>query len=841
MVSVPARNDALMELSFNYPLFAVLALALPLVWFFPSRPKQVWHGVIRTLVLLALVVGLMQPVAVSNLSNKHYVVVLDQSQSLSEEKKDQAVELAQQAIEQFSKEGSVSVVQLGGEAQIIASRNPIQISANGKSPLGDALELAAQSIPFGVSGSVTIVSDGLSTDRHWGRAVSHLTERGIPVHNLRIDPTPDVYISDVRSTSVRPGEKVTLIVEVIGNANDLVVTAVHNDEVLAQQEAVESEDRSLVELEFKADEPGFMEVLVDVMSSENYDNDPTNNQWRHVVAVQDPVGVLYLGDRQSDAAGQLTRLLGAGFKLEAPTPASLTDDIDLSNYDVVMIDDAPSSSVAESVQESIVNAVRDEGLGLLHSGGEAAFGDGGYHDSPITDLLPIEIPGDQDKIDPSVGLAIILDTSGSMAGSRIELAKHIARIAVRRMQPHDRIGIVEFYGNKHWAVPMQPATNKIEIDRAIGRMKAIGGTILYPAIQEAYYGLQNVNTRFKHIVLITDAGVEPSPYETLTRSINRDRISVSTILVGQGGHNLIMSDIANWGGGRFYSVGNQFQLVELIFKQSSTKKSPMYKRGSFDLETSRGKGWWGDINQDEIPSLNGYVEVQSRDGAEVLVEVSGTDHPVLASWRYGLGRVSALMTEPVGEGTRTWTNWEEYPEFLGRMLRKTASEVGDFEFETRRRFGTTTVIANRVSLDESIEPQAHLLHLDSTPMDETQNPFIETAPGLFELDLFSNSDEDLYIGISNNVNESVWRTVSLSSSDEVDENQVDPFDALDLAELSNATGGIALDDLESSVSQAGVSSGELSFVVIQIWPWLLLLALLIYLGDILYRRWPRGS
>ena len=43
---------------------------------------------------------------------------------------------------------------------------------------------------------------------------------------------------------------------------------------------------------------------------------------------------------------------------------------------------------------------------------------------------------------------MILDTSGSMAGSRIELAKHIARIAVRRMQPHDRIGIVEFYGKQ---------------------------------------------------------------------------------------------------------------------------------------------------------------------------------------------------------------------------------------------------------------------------------------------------------------------------------------------------------------------------------------------------------
>ena len=831
-----------MELSFNYPLFAVLALFVPVLWFLPSRPKRIWHGVIRTLVFLSLVVGLMQPVVVSNLPNRHYAVILDQSDSLSEENKVRAVELAEDVIGNFSGEGSVSVVQVGGSERAVDSPNFVHMNTDEKSPLGDALELAAQSIPFGVSGSVTVVSDGLATDQHWGRAFDLLREREIPVHSISIDPTPDVYVSDVRSTDVRPGENVSLFVEVIGAGSDLTVTAVHEDEVIAQSDGLTSDGRKTVMLEFKAEQPGFMEVEVDVSAPDNLDTDLTNNRWRHVVAVQDPVRVLYLGNRQSGGDDSLTDLLGIGFKIDAPIASSLSEDIDLSNYDVVMLDDAPTSVVPEGVQSKIADAVRNEGLGLIHSGGEAAFGDGGYHDSPLTDLFPVDIPGDQDKIDPSVGLAIILDTSGSMAGSRIELAKHIARIAVRRMKPHDRIGIVEFYGNKHWAVPMQPATNKIEIDRAIGRMKAIGGTILFPAIQEAYYGLQNVNTRFKHIVLITDAGVEDSPYESMTRRINRDRISVSTILVGQGGHNLIMSDIANWGGGRFYAVGNQFQLVEMIFKQTSTKKSPMYKRGMFDLETSRGQGWWGEVQSDEVPALNGYVEVEARDGAEVLVEVSDTEHPVLATWRYGLGRVTTLMTEPVGEGTRNWSGWEEYPEFLGRIVRRNASFTNSFEVETQRRFGKTTVVANRVSPNVALVPEAQLYELDSSPSNDDKFSFTETAPGLFELDLFANANEDLLIGVSDNLEGPTWRSASLAINDEVQENQVDPMDGLNLEELSEATGGLNLLELEDdSIALASVSSGELSFVVVQVWPWLLLLAILLYLGDILYRRWPRES
>lgn len=842
MVSIPKGLDAVMELSFNYPLFALLAILVPLLWFYPSRPKRLWHGVIRTLVFLSLVVGLMQPVVVSNLPNRHYAVVLDQSNSLSIENRVRAVELAEDVIGKFSGEGSVSVVQVGGTEKAVDTPNFVHMHAEEKSPLGDALEIAAQSIPFGVSGSVTVVSDGLATDRHWGRAFDLLREREIPVHSISIAPTPDIYISDVRSTDVRPGEKVSLFVEVIGTSSELAVTAIHDDEVIAQADELTSDGRTTVLLEFKMDEPGFMEVDVEVSVPEDLDSDLSNNHWRHVVAIQDPIRLLYLGNRQSGAESSLSELLGAGFEISAPVSSSVSDDIDLSKYDVVMIDDAPTSVVEESVQNKIAEAVQNDGLGLIHSGGEAAFGDGGYHDSPLSDLFPIEIPGDQDKIDPSVGLAIILDTSGSMAGTRIELAKHIARIAVRRMKPHDRIGIVEFYGNKHWAVPMQPATNKIEIDRAIGRMKAIGGTVLFPAIQEAYYGLQNVNTRFKHIVLITDAGVEDSPYESMTRRINRDRITVSTILVGQGGHNLIMSDIANWGGGRFYAVGNQFQLVEMIFKQTSTKKSPMYKRGLFELETSRGQGWWGEVQTDEVPALNGYVEVEARDGAEVLVEVADTEHPVLATWRYGLGRVTALMTEPVGEGTRNWGAWEEYPEFLGRIVRRNASFTNSFEIDTKRRFGKTTVVANRVSPDEALVPEAQLYNLDSTLANEDKLAFTETAPGLFELDLFSGSDENLLVGVSGSANDSIWRSASLAVSDEVQENQVDPMDALDLAGLSEATGGMSLLDLDDdSIALASVSSGELSFVVVQVWPWLLLLAILFYLGDILYRRWPRGS
>ena len=831
-----------MDISFTYPLFAILFVLLPVLWFWPGGQRRIPHLLIRSLILALLTVGLMKPVFVTDSDDKHFAIILDQSTSLSESQRSEAAETAQELRTQFGREGDVSFIQIGGEEPVIEGESITHLNDN-LTPLGDALEKAAQMIPLGEQGSVTLISDGLATDRHWGQSYDHLISRGIPVNSVKLSDDSDIFISGVEANDVRAGDDAKVYVDVVGIANEFSISVrdLETDQTLTESEPISSDGRVRYVLSFRVDTPGFKEIEVSLNVDESLDRDLTNNTMRSVLPIQDPVRVLYLGERQVGAKNNLERLLGTGFEIDAPDPLSIDGTFPITPYDVVLLDDVPTSSLNEDLLNNISQQVQEDGMGLIHSGGEAAFGDGGYHDSPLTDLFPVDIPGDQDKIDPSVGVAIILDTSGSMGGSRIELAKHIARLAVRRLQPHDRIGIVEFYGNKHWAIPMQPATNKIEVDRAIGRMKAIGGTVMFPAVQEAYYGLQNVNTRFKHIILITDAGVEDANYEGMVRRINRDRITLSTILVGQGGHNQIMADIANWGGGRFYAVGNQFQIIDLIFKQSSTKKSPMYKRGAFQLVASAGTGWWGEIEPESIRPLNGYVEVSAKDGAEVLLAVEETEHPVVATWLFGLGRVTAMMTEPVGEGTRTWNNWDDYSEFLGRIVRKTAPEVRIFETEIRRQYGNTTVIANRVPRVPGLNPTLQLYELDSAPNTGTPPSFDETAPGLFEADIRSSATADLFMGVGNTFNDREWRAVSLAANDQVRENQVDPINALDLEMLAEQTGGMSVSDTNSTEITQTLSLGSVAYGIFDFRPWIFLLALFTYLADLIYRRWPRAS
>ena len=333
-----------------------------------------------------------------------------------------------------------------------------------------------------------------------------------------------------------------------------------------------------------------------------------------------------------------------------------------------MIDDRPAESIPLPVQEAIVKAVRDDGVGLFYAGGKGAYGTGGYFDTPVASILPVEMIQKEEKRDPSTTLVVIIDTSGSMTGERVQLAKECARLAIRRLLPHDKVGIVEFYGTKQWAAPIQSAANAIDIQRAINRMDAGGGTVILPAIEEAFYAMQNVQTRYKHVLVLTDGGVESGDFESLMRQMAAKGINVSTVLVGSDAHSEFLVNIANWGKGHFYSASSRFNIPEVLLKQPSTSKIPPYRPGSHLVSMGGPSGWWGEIPRPEEPQLSGYVETRLRPGAQVAVETETERHPVLASWRYGLGRVSAFTTEPVGEGTAPWREWDGYGAWLMRVL-----------------------------------------------------------------------------------------------------------------------------------------------------------------------------
>ncbi|MCD7099521.1 VWA domain-containing protein [Stenotrophomonas sp. MMGLT7] len=819
-----------MDITFQYPYAALLLLLLPLLWRSAAPGTRRTHLLLRAAVFACIVAALMQPSLLYRSAHASRVFVLDQGQHLSEAGKRKARSVLETLLAQVPRGDEVTLVQLGGTAPDVAVQRRVLLDErHGEASLSQALTQALQAIPLGGDGSVSVISDGLARDRHWGRAIAGLIDRGIPVDTVALDaPARAAFIGDVRAAPVRAGEAVQVAVDIEGQGQGLVLALYRGERQVAVSSPFAAQGRTRLTLGFPAGPAGFAPlraVLADAGGA-------VHDRFDTVLAIQDPLPVLYLGSR-ADAAGHLQRLLGEGFAVEQPPLDRLGADFDFSGYGAVFVDDLPPSRLPAALQRGLAKAVTDDGVGLVYSGGAPAFGGAMEAAMPLAGLLPVQTRQDEQVQIPSVALVIIIDSSGSMVGAPMELAKQVARLAVRRLRPEDRVGVVEFYGARQWSVPIQPARDTADVERAIGRMQAQGGTQLFPAIQEAYFGLKDTDARYKHMLVITDAGVEDENYQRLLRHIAQDRINVSTALVGNGQGEERMAELANWGRGRFYAIADESSMVELDLKQPQARPASGYRQGRFPVRTQAGQAWWQGMQLAGMPALRGYASVTARDDAQTLLTVADGE-PLLSSWQYGAGRVSALMTEPLGQGTGGWQQWPGYGQWLARIVAHTARQQPRLELQLQRRFDRLDVQARLSAATAGQMPSLRFVDAEGRPLQDAPAPATlleERAPGLFVAELDFDPGRDALAELS--LGGERLRAADRAGSDTRPPDRL--TSALPLAALATLTGG--RHGTDASPPPARRHGG---WSVLDLGPWLALLALLSYLAELAYRRWPGG-
>ena len=826
-----------MSIGFLAPGWLFLLLVIPLVWFVPRPARDRRHAAIRSTALALLALALARPVGTSDEGVEHHVIILDASASALSSHMPPAQRAVADIAGDIPGDARTTLV-LVGDSRTVGDGfdDVIRIGqAGGTSPLSDVLLAAAARIPEGGAGAVTLISDGMATDRRWAPAVEALAARGVPLHVVALAPTPGARpVSLHVEQPIRVGHIARTWVEVAGASGTVEVVLHGPDGELARAKVAARDGRAFAAIPFEPEAPGFVALRAEVIAAN--DPNPSDNEITRTVAVQDPLRILYLGNRVTEGGPSLGDLVGRGFQMKIGEADGGLPRDGIDGFDAVVLDDLPATALSREAQRELVNAARERGLGMLVSGGGLSFGAGGWHDTPVAQSLPVDFVHKEEKKDPSTSLAIIIDTSGSMGGNRIRLAKEVTRLAIRRLLPHDKIGIVEFYGAKRWAAPLQSAANAIDIQRALNRLDAGGGTVLFPAIEEAYYGLKNAQTRYKHVLMLTDAGVETGPYESLLRRMARDGICVSTVLVGPGRHSEFLVQLADWGNGRYYNASNRFSLPEIMLKQPSTSRLPSYRPGAHGLEPRFGAGWWGDVDPNSVPQIAGYVESQARVGAEVILRTKKDKHPVLASWRVGLGRVTTLLTEPTGPGTEPWRSWDGYGSLLARVLARTAREHRlPLRFSMERRDHEIIVTARR-RVRTDVRPRATRLDVTGSPADDIS--FRVRADGVWTARFVADPADEvrLICGTDRGPQHGEHRLVSDVRGDISAETQVAPERGLDLISAAEATGGVHQDIRSPSLQTPTAAGGSSPVTVTPLWTWCLLLSLVAYLLDIAWRR-----
>ncbi|HEX3890096.1 MAG TPA: VWA domain-containing protein [Verrucomicrobiae bacterium] len=184
------------------------------------------------------------------------------------------------------------------------------------------------------------------------------------------------------------------------------------------------------------------------------------------------------------------------------------------------------------------------------------------------------IAGKQKVRRTPLNLAVVLDKSGSMTGSKLEKTKQAAMQLVDRLAPNDIFSLVIFSDTAQVLVAAQKVEDKDALKEKIEGIEADGSTALYAGVKMGADQLQEFfsEKRINRVILLSDglANVGPSSPRQLRQlgsNLSEKGISVTTIGVGDDYNEDVMAGIAEASDANYYYVQDTEKLPEIFSKE----------------------------------------------------------------------------------------------------------------------------------------------------------------------------------------------------------------------------------------------------------------------------------
>jgi len=562
--------------------------------------------------------------------------------------------------------------------------------------LENALAVAAAMLPADRPGRIVVAFDGNETRGNAARLLPWLVERGVKVDVLPMTrlAAGEVLVEEVAAPErVYAGDTFPLQAVIYSHGPSQALARILKDgDVIAERPLELPGGRSRIETIIPAASPGRARYEVTVNASG--DTFAQNNRNGIVVDLAPAPQVLIVAAQPAWAEVFAKALAVQDVKTKIVEPKRAPFYLkDWLAYSAIVLMNVPAIDLATLQQELIEKAVAEHGRGLLLLGGENSFGPGGYYETPLERVSPLSSRVPRDA--PRVALAFVLDRSGSMqrnegGATRLDIAKQATVSAIRLLHPESLIAIVVFDSEAKVLLPLRPAKESAAVAQALQALEPGGGTAIYPGLVEALHQLQGVDAMAKHIVVMSDGLTQPGDFPGILKAISDQGISVSTVAIGDGADPVRLEEIARIGKGAFHAT-QDFKALPSILSQEALLLSgkPVEERSAQPSWVQRNTEFFAGL-PDKLPPLAGYVLTTRKPQADlhlVVLDEKQEPVPLLASWRYGNGRVVALTTQGAGAWVKEWQAMAEYPLLWSQTLRHLLSASGEGLFPRLVRNG----------------------------------------------------------------------------------------------------------------------------------------------------------
>ena len=801
-----------------------------------NSPK--FSVVMRGLVILLLVLAFADVKLPLPSEGVTTVFVMDTSDSMADDISSE-IDFINQALSNKTENDYTALAAFGTDTRILAHAendkseyNPTSIPQGDGSNIQRGIEGALSLFKSGTGRRVVLLTDGSENAGDVVSTVRRLKSEDTEVKVLGYDHAgiAEVQITDLNVPEYLTQDSCNAEVVIESTAQETVNLQLYVDGTLAYEDEKEvtiGENRYVIDCPVNGE--GYVEfrAVIEPVEDRYYQN---NSAYANSY-IRANSKVLLL-EYEGSGANLEALFTSAGVDITKSDIASApTSPEELNRYEAVILADCPYYDMSEEFVNSLVSYVKNSAGGLFVSAGENSLALGGYKDTPLETILPVNMDLTDDDRKRSTAIVMVVDRSGSMGMgeygiSKLELVKEAMVRSVQTLDEGDSVGVIAFDDNFSWMVePTEIGTDTSAIEDKIYSINEGGGTSIQPALSEAVSKLSNYEADSKHIILMSDGQGEPDGYESIINTARLNGISISTVAVGSDSAMDLLQEIADKSDGRYYYT-DEFSDLPRIFERETTLSDKNYiNNETFYPQAEDSSPILDGI--EALPALNGYIASSAKEAATVVLSHNGQE-PVLAQWQYGLG-TSAVFAADIENQCAQWMSTDEGQAVLTNTLAYIMRNrsFGNISTDVTESNGKRIITVE--TGDEAVTGITATLEGNSVT---TQPLFEQVSPGVFEADAGKAEPGNYVLNLNvagENGSDFYSLVISVPYSKEYDIKNIQSGSTLLESLYLNA-------QMITSPDEVFTPYNQQSYDKLSIMPHLIAVALILFFAELFYRR-----
>lgn len=689
-MSIVALNPVWLWVTGALVLMCLLVVGLKL-WL--RRAIISSQALFRLVAAVCLTLALAELNLVRSQQGSKGTVLLDISESMDEGVTQGLLERARELV---AAETELEIVPFAKTASSSAKQADRTASFNSVRGGFERLNVGGSNLEAGLSAvlsrgdqNILLISDGQETEGAAERLIPQFVSTGSRVFPI-VPPDSEESgksfgISKLYAPLIAPAQKSVEVRVSVRNATSSVERGLlevrHGESVvLSRQVTVGAGEESVIIAESDPQLEGIQEITASLSPQKT--NLPRSVE-RIYLSTEEREKVLLVSGSTEDERVLKDLLKQQAYQLQSFIAG---DDalagVEIPQYSTVIFNNIARADVPRKILEGVPGFVQSGG-GFVMVGGNKSFGLGGYINSAIEPVLPVDlVPPQAEKKRVTVGVALVIDKSGSMSQSaKLDYAKEAAEETIRNLKDDDFVTVVGF-DDAPFVVIKASRVGDIRYEAAerVGRLFAAGRTNLLPAIDEARRNLARTPAGRRHIIVLTDGRLpdEGPFYLELTKELRMAGFTLSTVLLGSDTDYQFLKDLADVGGGGFYQTNDARNLPRIFLQDLRVSTGERTMKEATEYAVRPGMDEIVSTSIRSFPALKGYVQTKPKRGAgvELVVLAESQADPLLASWRFGKGRAVAFTSDANGRWSYAWTQWPKFFQFWSDIVDSTRSEGG---------------------------------------------------------------------------------------------------------------------------------------------------------------------